>query len=196
MNKYNIILADCPHEYDNAPPNGSTPYPTMNAEELMSIPVNDIAAKDCVLFYWSTWPKVFEAKSIIESWGFKYSTVGFVWVKTYNNGNIALGPGFYSRSNTEFCLLARRGKIRRLQTATGVSQIIIAPRTKHSTKPPNVHEKIVELFGDLPRIELFARERTPGWDSLGNELDGLDINQSIQLVNICQNIKMNSIHER
>ena len=190
MNKYNIIYADPPHRYITSPPMGGTKYPTMSDDELSSIPVSDIAAKDSVLFFWSTWPKIFAAKSIIESWGFKYTTVAFVWVKTCKNGKIAIGNGYYTRSNTEFCLLAKRGKIKKLPTATGISQVITAPRGKHSAKPPIVRDKIIELYGDRPRIELFARERVSGWDSLGNELDGMDIRKSIKLVNLCQTITL------
>ena len=190
MSLHEILYADAPHEYSTSQPMGGAKYPTMSDDELKSIPVSEIAAKDSVLFFWSTWPKIFSAKSIIEAWGFKYTTVAFVWVKTYKNGNIALGTGNYTRSNTEFCLLAKKGNIKKLPTATGISQVIIAPRGKHSAKPPIVRDKIIELYGDRPRIELFARERTPGWDSLGNELDGMDIRRSIKMINLCQTIKL------
>lgn len=169
---------------------GSVKYSTLGIDALKAIPVEEISQKDCVLFFWATFPKLPAAFDIIKSWGFDYVTNAFTWIKTYKNGNLVLGLGHYTRGNAEICLLGKKGKIRRLDTATAISQIITAPRTKHSAKPPIVREKIVELFGDIPRVELFARERTDGWDSLGNDLDGLDINRSIHLINVCQNINI------
>lgn len=195
MNKYNIILADCPWDYFNPkqykPSMGGVPYSTLSIDELKSIPVQEIADKNCTLFFWATFPKLPEAFEIIKSWGFEFVTNAFTWLKTYKNGNLVMGLGHYTRGNAELCLLAKRGNVRRLDTATNVSQVIVAPRTKHSQKPAEVKGRIVELLGDLPRIELFARERTPGWDSLGNELDGLNIHQSIYLINVCNHIKLN-----
>lgn len=170
---------------------GGVPYSTLSIDELKSIPVQEIADKNCTLFFWATFPKLPEAFEIIKSWGFEFVTNAFTWLKTYKNGNLVMGLGHYTRGNAELCLLAKRGNVRRLDTATNVSQVIVAPRTKHSQKPAEVKGRIVELLGDLPRIELFARERTPGWDSLGNELDGLNIHQSIYLINVCNHIKLN-----
>jgi len=190
MNKYKIIYTDCPHYYYNTPPQGAIQYPMLKLEDLQSIPVGQIADRNCALFYWTTWPKLFEAKEVIEAWGFTYVTLGFIWVKNYRNGNLVSGLGYYTRGNTEPCLLAKRGKIHRLENATNISQVIYAPRTKHSEKPPIVRDKIVELLGDLPRIELFSRARVFGWDSLGNDLDGMDIRKSIYMINICNQIKL------
>ena len=194
MSKYKIILTDVPWDYYNPklykPSMGGVPYPTLSLYELKSLPVQQIADKDCALFFWATHPKLPEAFEIIEAWGFKYVTSAFVWFKTYKNGRPVLGLGHYTRGNTEFCLLAKRGCIRRLETATAVSQVIVAPRKKHSAKPPEVQDRIVQLMGDLPRIELFARERTPGWDSLGLDLDGIDIRKSMYMINVCNLITL------
>lgn len=194
MNKYKIILADCPWDYFNPksyrPSMGGVPYPTLSINELKAIPVQEIAEKDCALFFWATFPKLPEVFEIITSWGFEFVTNAFTWVKTYKNGNMALGLGHYTRGNAEICLLAKRGKIRRLEAATNISQIIISPRERHSAKPPEVRDKIVQLMGDLSRIELFARERAPGWHSLGLDLDGMDIRKSLHMINVCQSMKL------
>ena len=186
--KYKIILADCPWPYRNRPPKGAVPYPTLSLEELKSLPVNQIADKNCALFFWATPPLIRQALDVIEAWGFEYVTKAFTWVKTYHNGNIVLGLGYYTRGNDEPCLPAKKGRIRRLETATDISQVIFAPIRRHSAKPPEVREKIVQLMGDLPRIELFARERTPGWHSLGLDLDGMDIRKSLYMINVCNQI--------
>ncbi len=197
MNKYPIIYADCPWDYVNHkgynPSMGGVPYPTITTDELKNIPVWELADKDCVLLFWATFPKLPEALEVIKAWKFEYITNAFTWVKQYQNGNTVMGLGHYTRGNAELCLLAKRGRPRRLESATNISQIVMAPRRKHSAKPPEVRDRIVKLFGDVPRIELFARERTPGWDSLGNELDGLDIRKSIYMVNVCNHIKLNNV---
>lgn len=111
---------------------------------------------------------------MIKAWGFEYKTVAFVWVKqNRKGGGIFTGMGHWTRSNAEICLLATRGKP--IRFSKSVHQIIMSPVEQHSKKPDIVRHKIVELAGDLPRIELFARQKTPGWDVWGNEVD-CDIN--------------------
>ena len=106
---------------------------------------------------------------ILRCWGFEYSTVGFVWVKsTKDKQGFAFGLGAWTRSNAEICVIARRGIIPRQDAS--ISQIIYEPVGEHSAKPPIVREKIIQLVGDLPRIELFARNKTEGWDVWGNEV--------------------------
>ncbi len=188
MNTYSIIYADPAWPYDR--PMRPFPYPTMDMESLKKIPVGELADKDCALFLWATFPKLNEALVVINAWGFQYITTAFTWIKTYSKGKLYLGLGHYTRSNAEICLLAKKGHIKRFRRNTKVEQVIIAPIRKHSQKPSIVRDRIVELFGDLPRIELFARDRVPGWDSLGNELDGMDINQSIHMINLCQQINL------
>ena len=102
-------------------------------------------------------------------------------------------PRHWTNANAEICLLAKKGHPKRI--AKNVKELIVAPLTRHSAKPPEVRDRIVQLMGDIPRIELFARERVPGWDSLGNEVDGLDIRKSIHLINIAQLIKLDETNK-
>lgn len=117
---------------------------------------------------WATFPMLREALDVIEAWGFSYKTVAFNWVKQNRNGTgIFMGLGNWTRSNSEICLLATKGKPKRISGS--VRSIVLSPLQQHSRKPAEVRDKIVELMGDLPRIELFAREAAPGWDVWGNE---------------------------
>lgn len=110
-----------------------------------------------------------EALDVIEAWGFTYKTVAFNWVKQNKNGaGLFMGLGNWTRSNSEICLLAVKGKPKRVSAS--VHSVILSPLQQHSQKPGEARDRIVELMGDLPRIELFARETAPGWDSWGNEV--------------------------
>jgi site-specific DNA-methyltransferase (adenine-specific) len=118
----------------------------------------------------------------MKSWGFKYKTVLFAWIKlNLKVGTIVCGPGSYTRSACEYVLLGMRGHIKRISTKP-VSQILMAPRTGHSKKPPIIRNYIVSLFGDLPRLELFAREQADGWDAMGLDINGYNIKDSITKV--------------
>ena len=193
--KYKIILADPPWNYKFGQSSSRYiihKYDTMELDEICSIPVKDLSDEDSVLFLWVTFPKLNWAMPVIEAWGFEYKTCAFVWVKT--NKNFAVnqisflphdtidkftGMGYYTRSNVEICLLATKGQpLPRLRH--DISQVVYEPLEKHSKKPDIVRTHIVSLFGDLPRIELFAREATEGWTALGNGIDGKDIKDSIQ----------------
>jgi N6-adenosine-specific RNA methylase IME4 len=170
IKRYQIIYADPPWAYKDRTCQGSAEqhYSTMGIENIKGLSVENIAAENCVLFLWSTYPFLPEALEVIEAWGFKYKTIAFQWVKTNRSGKgFFFGIGHWTRSNTECCLLATRGKPKPISKS--ISQLIIEPLTHHSAKPPIVREKIVQLMGDLPRIELFARDSSPGWDSWGNE---------------------------
>ncbi|MFC1015238.1 MT-A70 family methyltransferase [Pasteurella multocida] len=170
--KYQIIYADPPWNYSNKASNGAVTnhYRTMTFKEIESMPVNQLADDDCVLFMWVTFPILDKALEVIKAWGFKYKTIGFNWVKTNKKqtDKYFFGCGNWTRANSEICLIATRGKPKRANAS--VSQIIIEPVQHHSKKPDIVREKIVELMGDLPRIELFARNKTDGWDVWGNEV--------------------------
>ena len=144
-------------------------YPTMGIDELCALPVPELAAKDCALFLWVTFPLLQEAWPLMDAWGFCYKSVAFVWVKLNRKApTLFTGMGYWTRSNAEICLLATKGKPKR--QSAGVHQFLISPIEQHSKKPDAAREKIVALMGDLPRIELFARQKTPGWDIWGNEL--------------------------
>ena len=133
-------------------------------------PVAEIADRDCALFLWATFPQLPEALRLIKAWGFAYKTVAFVWLKQNPKAlTWFYGLGFWTRSNAEICLLATKGHPKR--QSAGIHQLVISPVERHSKKPDEVREKIVELMGDVPRIELFARQQTPGWDVWGNEVE-------------------------
>jgi N6-adenosine-specific RNA methylase IME4 len=168
--KYNIIYADPPWQYyKGGYKNQEQHYDSLSIEELKQMPVNDLVADNCVLFIWVTFPILDEIFDLINWWGFEYSTVGFVWIKSKKNGTgYFFGLGNWTRSNAEICLIATKGSIERKDAS--ISQIIYSPIEEHSKKPNIVRNKIIKLVGDLPRIELFAREKTEGWDSWGNEI--------------------------
>ena len=153
MGKYQIIYADPPWSYRSGKVQGAAQnhYPTMSDEQLYQLPVSTLAADTSVLFLWCTFPKLPEALNLIKAWGFTFKTVAFVWLKQNKSGKgFFLGLGWWTRSNAEICLLAVKG---------------------HSKKPDIVRDRILELMGDLPRIELFARQASPGWDVWGNEVN-------------------------
>ena len=173
MKKYSVILADPPWKYrvydesDTAHGAARAHYQTMTIDEIKVLPVGDIVNKNCALFLWATMPCIPEALEVMKAWGFKYKTVAFVWVKTNKKGGIWLGLGHYTRGNAELCLLGIRGKMKR--KSARVSQVIMSPRREHSRKPDEQYGRIMELY-DGPYIELFARQKYPGWDAWGNEV--------------------------
>ena len=185
--KYGAIYADPPWAYkaysgDAIPSrsmrNGlaSAHYHTMRRKEICALPVSDVALDDCVLFLWVTWPTLLDAVDVINSWGFAYKTCAFAWMKcdvsTLNmfDGPVDayMGLGYWTRANSEVCLLATRGKPKRLNA--DVRQGIIEPRREHSRKPDCVYDRIERLVAG-PYLELFARTRRPGWGAWGNEVD-------------------------
>ena len=183
--KFNIIYADPPWSFKTYSNKGKGKsaeryYNTLSIEDIKKIDVSSIAEDNCILFLWVTFPFLIEGLEVIKDWGFIYKTVGFCWVKRYpkQTNKYFWGLGYYTRANAELCLIATKGKIKRVSNS--VHQIIDTPIEKHSKKPHIVREKIVELVGNLPRVELFAREKVDGWVCLGNEIDGLDINEAIK----------------
>ena len=175
MKKYSVILADPPwafRAWSNKGKGRSAEqhYPTMRLEDIKALPVADLAAEDCVLFLWATFPMLKEALEVVEAWGFSYKTVAFTWVKENRKSpGLFWGLGYWTRANAEVCLLATRGSPKRQSAA--VHQVILSPVEQHSKKPDEVRERIVTLMGDVPRVELFARQQAPGWDVWGNEVD-------------------------
>lgn len=122
---------------------------------------------------WATFPNIAEAIKVLEAWGFVYKTAAFVWVKTYAKSERPFwGMGAYTRANAEVCLLGVSPgfKARERIRSHRVHQVITAPVEGHSKKPDETRRRIVELLGDVPRLELFARDRAPGWDAWGNEV--------------------------
>lgn len=170
--KYNIIYADPPWQYRDKSLNrggAERHYMTMNEEDIANLNIKDITDENCILFIWTTFPKLFDTEKIIKEWGFTYKTLGFVWIKKNKKSLTNFwGMGSWTRSNPEICLIAIKGNPKRISAS--VHSVIESPIEKHSKKPDIVKDKIVELVGDLPRIELFARQKTDGWDVWGNEV--------------------------
>lgn len=173
--KYNIIYADPPWTYSVWSDKGKgrsaeSHYPTMQKEAIQSLPISQISAKDSVLFLWVTAPCFKEGFELIKHWGFTYKTFGFTWIKKNKKSDgIFKGMGYYTRSNAEYCLIATKGKVLERKSRS-VSSVIISHLERHSKKPDEARKRITELFGDLPRIELFARQYADGWDCWGNEV--------------------------
>jgi site-specific DNA-methyltransferase (adenine-specific) len=192
-NKFNIILADPPWRFKNwssdefakrgekwARRNGRSPYDVMDTEAIAALPVADIAAKNAILMIWATYPKLVDAIEVVNAWGFEYKTVAFTWIKLNKSGSgFKFGLGYHSRGNCEICLLATRGNgLRRVDNA--VPNLLIAPIRDHSQKPDEARNRIERLYGDVPRIELFARQEHPNWMALGNEVgERLDLKNSL-----------------
>jgi len=175
MKKYQIIYADPPWAYrnmGNIQATANAHYPTMKQEDIESLPIGELAEDNAILFLWATFPKIQEALNTIKAWGFEYKTVGFTWVKKNKNGGNFFGVGWYTKSNAEVCLIGVKGKAPKISNK--ISSIIESVRGIHSAKPSIARDKIVEFCGEIPRIELFAREKTKGWDVWGNEV-GSDI---------------------
>lgn len=177
--KYNIIYADPPWQYKVFSKKGSgrtaeSYYSTMCLEDIKALPVGNMADKDCTLFMWTTMPLLFDCFSILSSWGFQYKTVAFVWIKLNKKSDTLFwGMGHWTRANAELCILATKGHPKRISAK--VHQVIMSRIEEHSKKPSETRNRIVELIGDLPRVELFARNKTDGWDTWGNEVE-CDIN--------------------
>jgi site-specific DNA-methyltransferase (adenine-specific) len=179
--KYSVIYADPAWSYNDKRtgagknnPNGAggalKHYSTMSTDEICKLPIQEISADSCMLFMWATSPLLPDAFKVMDAWGFKYKTVGFVWAKTTNDQMKIRGDGIgnYTIQNAEFCLIGLKGKYWR--NKTGVKQFILSPKAKHSEKPNETRNRILELCGDLPRVELFARQNFEGWDAWGNEV--------------------------
>ncbi|MGE0154789.1 MAG: MT-A70 family methyltransferase [Reyranellaceae bacterium] len=185
-NHYRVVLADPPWQFNSLwggrPKKTEAGYPsrsvdahydTLTIDQLCALPVATVAAADCVLFMWTCWPVLQKSFRVIESWGFEYKTCAFSWMKAdpyrlfADDKTPFAGLGYWTRANTEPCLLATRGRPKR--RGKDVRQGIIAPRREHSRKPDCVYERIERLV-DGPYLEMFARNTRPGWDAWGNQV--------------------------
>lgn len=170
---YNIIYADPAWPFDNYSAKGESRNPnrhygTMSIDQIKALPVGHLAAGDCALFLWVTDPLLDVGMEVLKAWGFRYKSVGFTWAKrTKLDTGWHMGTGYTTRSNPEMCLIGFNGSLPRRSAA--VRQLIVEPVREHSRKPDRVPDDIVKLYGDLPRVELFARTARPGWDAWGNE---------------------------
>ena len=168
MKKYQIIYADPPWEWKTYSGKGREKtsdkhYNLMSLNQISRLPIYNISDDNCILFMWTQDAHLKNAIEIGEKWGFIYKTIGFVWDKQN------FGMGYWTRKGAEICLLFTKGNPKRV--SGGVRQFISSKAREHSRKPDEIRDKIVELMGDIPRIELFARQKAKGWDSWGNEID-------------------------
>lgn len=200
--KFQIIYVDAPWSFTTYSEKGKekkspeTHYSCMTIEDIYSLPIKNIADENCVLFSWVTAPMLKEGLTAIEKWGFTYKTIAYTWFKrNKKKDSWFFGLGYWVRQNCEYCVLATLGNPQRVSRS--VSQVIetndpfalldteqiVSKIEGHSKKPDIVRDKIVELCGELPRIELFARNSYPGWKSTGYEVDGLDIRDFLKNTN-------------
>jgi len=173
--KYSIIYADPAwkiryfKETKEGKLSRKLPYKTMTDKEIKKLPIKNIATKNAILFLWAVDSKIPLISEIMREWGFKYKTIGFVWVKKAKNTNGTNATfGSYTRKSCEFCYIGTKGKY--LIKNKNIEQLVVEPKRKHSQKPDIIRNRIVAMVGDLPRIELFARQRYEGWDAWGNEV--------------------------
>ena len=189
--KYQIVYADPPWKFSSKELqkyNGERftsmdkHYQTQNKDWIYGLPVDVITDNDCALFLWVTDAHLKEGIKTIESWGFKYITIAFVWEKKTVTGKTVANLGAWTMKNYEMCLFGTKGTMLKYKKVNNIYQKVEAERTTHSKKPELVRWNIERLFGNLPHIELFAREKVDGWDALGNEIDGMDIRDSLELL--------------
>ena len=185
--KYKIIYADPPWHYGSkSAVNNSTGsaikplsehYNTMSLNELKAMPIIDLVDDDCACFMWVTDSHLDEAIQILKAWGFQYKTIAFNWIKTTSKGNYCKNVAPWTMKSSEICLLGTRGAMTKYKKINNIESLVIAERTKHSRKPDEVRKRIELLFGDVPRLEMFARSPSEGWDVFGNEVENsIDLN--------------------
>jgi len=185
MKKFDIIYADPSWPYRDKLKHlwawAENHYPVMKIWDIASLWISKMANNDSILCMWATMPLLEEALLVIREWGFKYKTCLITWVKTYpvQTDKFVLWMWYYSRSNIEICLLATKGKgLPVLNHST--SQLLISPRRSHSQKPDWARDIIETIFWKRRRIELFWRNRTKWWKVVGNEIDGITIEDFIK----------------
>ena len=177
-----IVYADPPWSFktfsdegkDRAP---EQHYQTMTIDDICAIPVKEWVADDALLYIWAYQPLLPETFTVMEAWGFKYTTIGFIWVKInggqdrlfYAQEDVRKSLGYYTRAGGEICLIAKRGKGIPGRLSKSEAQVVLSPLREHSRKSDEIAESIVEMHGDIPRLEMFARTPRKGWELFGNE---------------------------
>jgi N6-adenosine-specific RNA methylase IME4 len=172
--KYKVIYSDPPWRFNTWSEKGKEKsperhYSCMSLEDIEALPVGDLADKNCILFMWVTDPLLNKQILIPEKWGFVYKTVGFYWTKTTKKGKNFIGCGYYTRANPEQCLIFTKG-VPGAPKVRNIRRWITSPVREHSRKPDCIRDYISEMY-DGPRLEMFARVQTPGWEVFGNETD-------------------------
>jgi N6-adenosine-specific RNA methylase IME4 len=183
MTKYSIIYADPPWDYKGQTQHNGKGgqetggaikhYSCMKLSELKTLPVNDLADEDCLLFMWTSSPHLDQAIELLKAWGFSYATVAFVWDK------VKVNPGFYTMSQCEIVLVGKKGKIPSPRGSRNTRQFLSEVRGKHSEKPDEIRARIEEMFPSQRKLEMFARKSSEGWDVFGDEVDNsININDN------------------
>lgn len=200
--KYDVILADPPWSFkvwDEDTGSGrsaSAHYTTQSLEWICDLPVRGLTERNCALFLWVPWPRIFDAQTVMKAWGFRYATLGFEWWKLNKGWRVYLsnlvgalnhrwleplfhfGMGYYTRANSEPCLLGIKGSMP--VKVHDERNFIISPIRAHSQKPDEQYGKIERLYPDMKYLEMFARQRRAGWDAFGNEVEGsIDLEGSV-----------------
>jgi len=180
--KYNVIYADPPWHYRDKARAGNRgvefKYPVLTDSELANLDVAGLCADDCALFLWTTKPKLETALWVLRRWGFLYKTFAFDWIKLTRAGTPKIGMGHWTRANAEHVLLGIRGRPKRVSAS--VPSVVMSIPEGYSMKPRSVRDCIEQLMGDVPRIELFAREEADGWDTLGFDVGTGDIRETLK----------------
>jgi len=181
VKKYELVYADPPWKFSSSQKKRDAPWNTavryydcMSVKEIMSLPVKSITAENAILGIWAPWTFTHEALQVIDAWGFQFKTAIFVWVKLNKDGSIFKGLGLYTRGGAEVCWLGVKSK-RLSRIDKGVGQVECIQRGKHSEKPDEIRDRFVQLYGDVERVELFARKEVDGWDCWGREVKGVDL---------------------
>ena len=177
MSPYSIVYADPPWHFRVRSEKGEgrsakQHYSVMSIDDIANMPIAEIAADNSVCLMWVIDPMIEQGYQVMRAWGFIPKTVGFYWVKeNMKSEGFFTGLGYYTRANPEQCILGVRGK-GLPRKDKGVKRLIVAPRGRHSEKPEEARIRIERLFGDVSRVELFARSKRIGWDVFGNQVEG------------------------
>lgn len=179
QNKYEVIYADPPWQYgskkfgtgykDKWEELDVAQYPTMSHQELVELPIKQISSDNSICFMWVTDSHLKEGIALMEAWGFKYTTIGFNWIKKTSTGGTCKNFAPWTLKSWEICIIGTKGTCTKLKTSNNVIGLIEAERRKHSQKPEEARERINQLFANSPKLELFAREIAEGWDCWGND---------------------------
>lgn len=186
--RYGLIYMDPPWIFENYSEKGEDRnpnrwYDTMPLEEIKLLPIADLAADDCMCACWMTFPRLLDGLELMRHYGFRYVTVGHVWIKLNplvglrtmisTIKDVFMGPGYWTRSNAEILVLASKGSPKRLSKS--VRQIVMHPRGEHSEKPLVFRRNLERLIDTDRRLEIFCRrEPEEGWDVWGNQVGALE----------------------
>ena len=177
MKKYNVIYADPPWKFNSKNSGGNMisgaaqNYQVMKTADIAKMQVEQLCADDCLLVMWYVGAMPEDAITVCKAWGFRLMNMnGFVWNKLTKTGKPFFGMGHATRAGSESALIGVKGKLGNLIKDRSVRAVINAPVGRHSEKPDDFRKAIVQLCGDVPRLEMFARVSTPGWDVFGNEV--------------------------